>query len=640
MENPQPSFLQRLTGSPVLLIGGVVVLLLIVIASGVFLYLQKSETKPPLDPIPQGAMYKVDEIIVKFNEGYLPSPQGQNPKWDKLHEKLSSLGVEKYEPVFESKDPALQYHYRLTLKKGSDVQKIREEIYKLDEIGSSEPNYFLKTQAVPNDPLYPSMWDLQKIQMENAWNIQTGSNDVIVAVIDSGVDYTHSDFVGRRFVHGKDFVTCDDYVINKDTSQILGCREPKSMDDDPMDNLGHGTHVAGTIGAVSNNSEGISGINWNISLMALKTQDKNGNGSGIEIPKAIEYAVDNGADVINMSLGGPGVCSQGSVYETAITYAVSKGVVVVVAAGNDSKDASGYIPASCKGVIVVGATGPNDERASYSNYGSIVTIAAPGGNQASKCTSETCISSTYPQNQYTAMKGTSMASPHVAGVAALLLAQNPSLTPDDVKRCLVESGDPISTDKPIGGKRLNAYKALNGCVKSNNPGVTTGVTPPETAITAAPVSDEQRSYYIKGQVYRDTNKNGKKDTNESALNGAVVSLSGPVSRDPIQVGPDGLFMFSGLESGSYRVETFVNRVAVMEYRFALNATLPNIELPVPVMVDPPQDTSPNIPKSPITGKTTVTPTPRQLFTCKEETTSRQVNNKTIQIKYLKCTPKQ
>src|SRR5690606_7206849 len=135
-------------------------------------------------------------------------------------------GVEKYEKVFDSDDPALRYHYRLTLKEGSDVERIREELYKYNEIESSEPDYYFETQTVPNDPYYP-MWHLQKIQMENAWNINKGSTAVTVAVIDTGIDYTHPDFAGVTFVQGKDFVTCD--MLTKRGQEVV-CGAPRPMD--------------------------------------------------------------------------------------------------------------------------------------------------------------------------------------------------------------------------------------------------------------------------------------------------------------------------------------------------------------------------------------------------------------------------
>ncbi|HRN96025.1 MAG TPA: S8 family serine peptidase [Candidatus Levybacteria bacterium] len=555
---------------------------------------------------------------------------------------MQALGVEKYEPVFDSDDPTLMYHYRLALKKGSDVQKIREALYKLDEIESSEPDYYIETQAVPNDPQYPTMWSLQKIQAENAWNINKGSNEITVAVIDTGVDYNHPDFKGRTFVAGKDFVTCDNILISGGQGQ---CIEPRSMDNDPMDDMGHGTHVAGTIGAVSNNGVGVSGINWNVKFMALKTMNKNRQAGG-SIPDAIRHAADNGADVINMSLGGVGDCASNSSYQTVINYARNKGVVVIVAAGNGDKQgnpilASRFFPANCQGVIAVGATGSNDERASYSNYGSPVTLAAPGGNRkGAGCSPATCILSTVPGGKYNAEQGTSMAAPHVAGVAALVLAQNPSFGPDDVKKCLVDSADTIKTDMPIG-KRLNAYYALNGCTRSDSPVVTGSITTTPTTVLPTEIpGSTSLSYYIKGSVYDDKNKNLTKDADEGMLSGATVVLKGPVSKPTVTTGADGSFVFNDLEPGSYRVEASVGGKPIMEYRFTLNRTLPNIALPVPVIVQPSQDGSPDTPGQPGDGITgTPSPTPRQLFTCKEETTNRQVNNKTIQIKYLKCTPK-
>src|SRR3989344_1210409 len=368
-------------------------------------------------------------------------------------------GVTYKEKLFkDSKDPMLRRHYLLKLKSGSDAIIVQNLYLKYGFIEGTQPNFIDEIFATtPDDLYYPQMWGLQKIQMSDAWDAAKGSKSVTAAVIDTGIDYTHQD-LPDDIIKGKNFI---------------------SGSDDPRDDKGHGTHVAGTIGALANNKIGVSGINWDLKLMAVKVLGSGGSGPSSGIVQGIRYAVDNGARVINMSLGGARSCD--FLYQDAINYALSKGVVVVVAAGNSNADASGFSPASCSGVVTVAATGPNDQRAYYSNHGSVVELAAPGGDKkisGGVCTVSSCIISTVPGGGYSYnYQGTSMASPHVAGAAALVLFLYPNLTPQQVSDCLVASADPISTDKPID-PRLNVFKALQACSSGAPPGAPTPTLPP------------------------------------------------------------------------------------------------------------------------------------------------------------------
>lgn len=329
---------------------------------------------------------------------------------------------------------------------------------------SVEPVRYVFATNTPNDAYFNQQWDMRKIQAPTAWDSAKGSDNITVAVIDSGVDYNHQDLVGH-IIKGPDLF---------------------NHDQDPMDTCGHGTHVSGTIGALTNNQIGVTGINWNVKILAIKTMDNINTSQGPEcggddsmIISAMQYAADNGAKVINMSLGDSGVgCS--SAYQNMVNYARSKGITIVVAAGNENTNASTTSPANCNGVITVGATGPTDTRASYSNYGPLVSISAPGGD--APCATN-CILSTFPNNAYKMMGGTSMAAPHVAGAAALLLSINSSLTPDQIKDYLVRSADPISTDQPIG-PRLNLAKAVS---LVSGPGTSTP-TPTPTPVQSGPTS--------------------------------------------------------------------------------------------------------------------------------------------------------
>jgi subtilisin family serine protease len=641
MENQSTFSTAGLLHSRIFLLAAAGIILLLLVGSVTLMSLLSAK-KPKLVPINKEAVYASDKVIVQFSEAYLPALPGRNPKWDSLYGKLKNMGVVRYEKEYQSTEKPLNQFYILYLKPGSDVVKVREEVYKLKEVKSSDPDYYLSTQATANDPSYPGMWDLQKIDIEHAWNITKGSDSVTIAVIDTGINYNHPDFEGRTIIKGHDYSTCDSTL--KELQAAGGkCTKPKPEDNDPMDNMGHGTHVAGTIGAMTNNGEGVAGINWNVTLMAVKVLGAGGAG-GEGVGKGIEYAVDHGARVINMSLGGTQHCDAN--YQSVIDYARSHGVVVVVAAGNSNVDAYNFAPASCNGVITVGATGPSDERAAYSNYGSLVTLAAPGGNDpahkgSSGCTVPTCINSTWGLGGYAAIEGTSMASPHVAGVAGLILAQNPTYSPDQVKQCLVSSGDAISTDKAVGNKRLNAYNALNGC-SSSSISPTSAVTP-SVSITQSPSpSQTAGAYYIEGKLYKDLNKNLKPDPGEPPLAGVTLTLSGPVDRPSVTTGASGEYSFSLLSAGSYTMKGLVNGSQVVEYRFPLTQQVSSLEfnVPLPESVAAANPSVTSAPTATPGGPTsTPTPTPVVLYSCHERTTNRTVNNKVVQLKYLECNPK-
>ncbi|GEM_PF-3490586 len=470
------------------------VLLLILIPLVTFLISRNSQPKSP-----QEAPYVANEIIVKYAAGYAPDEVVDEEKKKHIADVLRQAGVLTQRKVFQSNDAKLKQYYLLALKKRSNVKKIQEYINSTD-IGSSNPNHIAKAvDVLPNDSLYSYLYGLRKIQLEKAWEITRGSNTVTVAVLDTGIDYNHEDMPKADIINGPDYITCDHYSNDKydcATGFVKQCPQLAQgyCDNDPMDDYGHGTHVAGTIHSTTNNSIGVAGVNWNVKLMALKVLNAEGSGPESATGDAIRYAADHGANVINMSLASPVSCqgnpkhAWATIYQDAIDYATSKGVTVVVAAANDNVDAAGYAPASCNNVITVGATDLNDKRASFSNYGSYVDLAAPGVNilsvKATNCLSSLCSSTV--NGKYANMSGTSMATPHVAGVVALLLAANPKLTPLQIKTCLKNNADPISTDKPLG-PRLNAYKVLTACGNIAQPTATPTTVPVIITPTSAPV---------------------------------------------------------------------------------------------------------------------------------------------------------
>ncbi|MDB5099701.1 MAG: peptidase [Cyanobacteria bacterium RYN_339] len=315
-----------------------------------------------------------------------------------------------------------------------------------------EPDYRLHTFATPTDPSYAQQWDMAKIQLGPALDLTPGAASIIVASVDSGVDYTHPELAGQ-VIKGYDYA---------------------NNDADPIDDNGHGTHTAGTMAAATNNGQGVAGVAGGCKVLAVKVMDSTGSGNTSGIISGITYATSHGAKVINLSLGGP---QASQALHTAIQQAVNAGVVVVAAAGNDGSTTSNY-PAAYPEVISVGATDKNDARATFSTYGSTLAIAAPG----------TSILSTYKGGLYKSLDGTSMASPHVAGVAALVRSLHPDWTVAQVRTALVNSGDPCTgfTGSP-GVKRLNALKALQYGGTTTPPAPTPAPTvTPAPAVTPTP----------------------------------------------------------------------------------------------------------------------------------------------------------
>ncbi len=290
------------------------------------------------------------------------------------------------------------------------------------------------------DPLLRYEWGLDNtgqtggkedadIDAPEAWEITTGVTETMIAVIDTGVDYNHEDL--------------DDGRVRTDIDQ-----DYVNDDDDAMDDHSHGTHVAGTIAAETNNGVGVAGVMWQAQILPLKVLSNRGSGSSDDVAAAIRYAADQGADAINMSLGSRS-CSQ--TIADAVNYAYDKGVVIVAAAGN-SGSSIGY-PAKHAPVIAVGATDHNDHKAYFSNYGDELDVVAPGVS----------IFSTVPNNGYDAFSGTSMASPHVAGVVGLLLSQRSDLSNGQVREILRQSADDLGQggfDTYYGYGRVNAHQAL------------------------------------------------------------------------------------------------------------------------------------------------------------------------------------
>jgi serine protease len=352
------------------------------------------------------------------------------------------------------------------------VQKIVDELSALPDVAYAEPDQILFPTFVPNDTLYSNQWDFFEsaggINVQPAWDITTGSSSVVVAIADTGLT-NHADLAGRMVsgsvaTSGYDFIS-DSRVANDGNGRDSNPSDPGDwVSSTESTTLGgcfygcparnsswHGTHVAGTIGAIGNNSLGVAGINWNSKLLIVRVLGKCGGyfsdvadgmtwAAGLHVSGVSDNA--NPARVINLSLGGSGSCS--TAFQNTINAIVNAGSVVVVAAGNSNTDVSGFTPANCNGVIAVAATGRTGSRASYSNYGALVKISAPGGSGLDGILSTLNTGTTVPvADTYAYYQGTSMATPHVTGVVSLMFSVNPSLTPAQVLQILQSTARPF-----------------------------------------------------------------------------------------------------------------------------------------------------------------------------------------------------
>ena len=342
----------------------------------------------------------------------------------------------------------------------------------------------------PDDPYYHSQgsweqdgddqWGLKRVGFtppgtgDSAWDLEDGSsNPVIVAVIDTGIDYHHPDLAPETIWRNpKEQLNGSDDDGNGYVDDLIGWNFIDG-DNNPWDHAGHGTHVAGVIAAATGNGEGIAGVNRGVRIMPLKVLNFVGRGRTVSIAAAIFYAVDHGARIINLSLGGH---EPSKTEKLAIDYASKKGVLVVVAAGNAGTDTADFGLAGLSNVITVSATGPDDKKAGFSNWGLEVDIAAPGVGILSLRARRTDLNLVArikdytagsgfvgPQARYYRTDGTSFAAPFVTGVASLLLAKNPALDAEQLRRMLLYSArdiEPPGVDRSTGHGLLDARAAL------------------------------------------------------------------------------------------------------------------------------------------------------------------------------------
>ncbi len=386
--------------------------------------------------------------------------------------------------------PNLASTYRVELDPETDIVEACRAYGRDPHIASCQPNLVRQVQWTPNDPYYSSfsswgqgyddLWGLKKLETTSAWDITRGAG-VVVAVVDTGVDYNHVDLAANIWTNpGEIPGNSIDDDGNGFIDDVRGWNF-SAENNNPYDGHGHGTHVSGTIAAIGDNAVGIVGVAPLAKIMPVKGLSDEGGGTSFGLIQAIKYAVDNGADVINNSWGCSSACPSDPEAEEGVKYAHDLGAVVVFAAGNSTADVAQYSPTNQSDyVIAVAASSELDTRSYFSNYGSLVAVAAPGGGEDGASISSNRIGRNILSlragstdmsgdgispvaSVYYRARGTSMATPHVSGVAALVVAQHPEFTPDDVSLVLRATADDVESpgfDVSTGAGRVNARKAL------------------------------------------------------------------------------------------------------------------------------------------------------------------------------------
>lgn len=355
---------------------------------------------------------------------------------------------------------------RIKLPKGTSLEEGMRRFGDFPEVEAVQPNFYYHLLATPNDASYGSLWGMVKISAPAAWDLTTGSSSVVIADIDTGIRYTHQDLAANMWTNSGEI---SNNGIDDDGNGFVDDYYGYDFfynDPDPMDENGHGTHTSGTIGAVGNNLVGVVGVNWNVRLMAIKIYSPAGTDTtSAMLINAYNYVLmmkNRGINirVTNNSYGG---CNEACGYDQATKEAIDRlgaaGILNVFAAGNSNQniETNPFYPASytSPSILVAASSTSDDSRSSFSNYGIISTdIAAPGSS----------ILSTYngSNSSYTTLNGTSMATPHVAGAAALLAGYNPSLSPASIKATLMNTVDllPAWSTLVRSGGRLNVSRAL------------------------------------------------------------------------------------------------------------------------------------------------------------------------------------
>ena len=389
------------------------------------------------------------EIVVKFKSSSITAS---------LNQLNSRFKVDEIRETFADV-------YLLKMSGDVDIVSMIREYEANPRVEYAEPNYIHNTCVAPNDPYYSLQWAHQIVESEMAWDVERGDPGVVIAVVDTGVDWDHPDLAANIWNNTDEVLDGTDtdgngyiddirgYDFVDTTEPVWPGEDSTERDNDPMDFAGHGTHCSGIAAAVANNSMGIAGVCWNCKIMAVRAGYKGAYGGGYlendDAALAIAYAADNGANIISMSWGQ---YEQSKLIREATKYAYDRGVLLVAAAGNDATSIR-HFPAAYEEVVAVSATDENDNPTGFTNFGEWIEVAAPGLN----------VYSTLFDDSYIYMSGTSMSAPHIAGVAALIWSRFPWMTRDHVRAQLRYTADDLGDsgfDVYYGYGRVNARRAV------------------------------------------------------------------------------------------------------------------------------------------------------------------------------------
>lgn len=416
--------------------------------------------------------YVPNRVLLKFREGTLPA------NWRASDLKTVHSLIRAFNPSRAGLIEGIDV-FILDFDRPVEVPGLVEQLAQHPDVAFAEPDGFCYLVWTPNDPYLSYQWGLSKIQAFSAWDVWRGDSRFVIGVVDTGIDYTHPD-LSSKYAGGRDFYYGDN---------------------DPRDQNGHGTHVSGIASAITNNALGVAGVCPYASLKVAQVCGPSGSCSISAIANGIIWATDNGAHAINLSLGSS---YSYSTLQNAVNYALGRGVVVVAAAGNSNTSRKFY-PAAYPGVISVGASTSSDGRASFSNYGSWVLIAAPGVS----------ILSTWPFNRYAYLDGTSMASPHVAGAAGLIYSKitaNPAdrttTNRDRVKNAILNNADWIGSWVVYG--RLNLNRAVRNAFGPDLQGDVNG----DGCVNDADLAEVLLAFGQAGPSRADVNNDGMVDDSD------------------------------------------------------------------------------------------------------------------------------
>ena len=461
------------------------------------------------------------EIIVRYRDGRAPATLRAMGAGAYVKRELDGNGTWLVKSALNAAD---------TLRAARALESDPNVLY-------AEPNLRLRSTAQPNDTLFAQQWNLRAINAPTAWNTTTGSASTVVAVLDTGIladpndtQRTHPDLIGKT-LPGYDFIS------NAHTGNDGDGRDadPYDTGDNPAGQSSyHGTFVAGQIAAATNNATGVAGMDWHAKILPVRVLGV-GGGTLADLIAAISWSVGdsvsgapqnvNPAAVLNMSLSTSGPCPQS--LQAALDRAAQLGAIAVVAAGNANADASASTPSSCRNVISVGATTPEGNRAGYSNHGARVDVMAPGGDVSSNPAHRILgLSRDDASGQfgYGTMIGTSMAAPHVAGLAALMKAVRPSVTVTQVLKFMQVTAAPLSASQ---------------CGRSSGADCGAGLVNAATALQV-----------VKARVIVRAVPHVEKASADSVAPAAVVVLGAVTSSTAYE--------FAGLPSGTYRIEAFAD----------------------------------------------------------------------------------